>query len=191
MNTRKLESHHMKMPPIPINPWYREPWPWLLMLGPAIVVVAGIITIVIAVRTQDGLVVDDYYKQGLAVNRDLSRDLAAKTAGLVAQTSLDTTNRRVTLTLVNSRAALNELTLTLSRAAATGFDQRITLQRTHQRNDESTFIGALKPLESGKWYVTLEDPSRAWRLMTAIAIQDSAAMSFSMGNAEPGVVAKP
>ena len=23
------------------DPWYRHPWPWLLMLGPAIVVVAG------------------------------------------------------------------------------------------------------------------------------------------------------
>ena len=65
----------------PTKPWYREPWPWLLMSGPAIVVVAGIITTVLAVRTHDGLVVDDYYKQGLAVNKDLSRDLAAKKIG--------------------------------------------------------------------------------------------------------------
>ena len=27
------------------KPWYREPWPWLLMLGPAVVVVAGFITL--------------------------------------------------------------------------------------------------------------------------------------------------
>ena len=37
-------------------PWYRHRWPWLLMSGPAIVVVAGIATTVIAVRTNDPMV---------------------------------------------------------------------------------------------------------------------------------------
>ena len=40
------------------QPWYRHPWPWILMAGPAIVVVAGIATAVIAVRTADPLVAD-------------------------------------------------------------------------------------------------------------------------------------
>ena len=44
------------------NPWYREPWPWILMAGPATVVVAGIVTAWIAVANQDPLVVDNYYK---------------------------------------------------------------------------------------------------------------------------------
>ena len=47
------------------KPWYREPWPWILMAGPAIVVVAGIATAWLAVRSNDGLVGDDYYKKGL------------------------------------------------------------------------------------------------------------------------------
>ena len=40
----------------PIQPWYREPWPWILMAGPAVVVGAGIATTVIAVRTADPMV---------------------------------------------------------------------------------------------------------------------------------------
>lgn len=40
------------------DPWYRHPWPWLLMLGPAVVVVAGITTLVIAIATADVLVSD-------------------------------------------------------------------------------------------------------------------------------------
>lgn len=35
------------------NPWYKEPWPWLLMSGPAIVVVACIITIYLAYSNYD------------------------------------------------------------------------------------------------------------------------------------------
>lgn len=33
------------------NPWYKEPWPWILMSGPAIVIVACIITIYLAFTT--------------------------------------------------------------------------------------------------------------------------------------------
>jgi len=51
-------------PPKPLRsrPWYREPWPWILMAGPAAVIVAGIFTMTLAYRTEDGLVADDYYK---------------------------------------------------------------------------------------------------------------------------------
>ena len=45
------------MQPTP-KPWYREPWPWILMAGPAVVVVAGIATAVIAIRTADPMVAD-------------------------------------------------------------------------------------------------------------------------------------
>ena len=31
------------------GPWWREPWPWLLMAGPAVAMVGCIITIVLAV----------------------------------------------------------------------------------------------------------------------------------------------
>ena len=56
------------------RPWYREPWPWILMTGPAIVVVAGFTTAFLAVKSNDGLVEDDYYKQGLEINQTLDRD---------------------------------------------------------------------------------------------------------------------
>ena len=33
------------------GPWYRQPWPWILMAGPAAVLVAGAITTWIAFST--------------------------------------------------------------------------------------------------------------------------------------------
>ena len=53
------------------DPWYRHPWPWLLMAGPAIVVVAGFLTLGFAIQSFDGLVADDYYKEGKAINMTL------------------------------------------------------------------------------------------------------------------------
>ena len=42
------------------QPWYREPWPWILMAGPGIVIIGAVITIWLAVVSNDGLVTDDY-----------------------------------------------------------------------------------------------------------------------------------
>ncbi|MCC7269385.1 MAG: FixH family protein, partial [Rhodocyclaceae bacterium] len=67
------------------RPWYAHRWPWLLMAGPAVVVVAGIVTAWIAATTSDGLVADDYYKQGLAINQRLARQDAAAAMQLEAR----------------------------------------------------------------------------------------------------------
>ena len=64
-----------------IVPWYKQRWPWLLIAGPAFVIIAGAVTVWLAVVSNDGLVVDDYYKQGLAVNQRLHRDQQASTLG--------------------------------------------------------------------------------------------------------------
>lgn len=39
--------------PAPRRPWWREPMMWLVVGGPATVVVAGIVTAVIAIRGAD------------------------------------------------------------------------------------------------------------------------------------------
>lgn len=68
-----------------VKPWYREPWPWVLIALPAIAVVGGITTAVIAFRGADGVVAADYYKRGLAINEELSRSRLAATLGIEAQ----------------------------------------------------------------------------------------------------------
>ena len=66
------------------KPWYRHPWPWILMSGPAAVLVAGSVTMWIAFASADALVAEDYYKQGLAINKRLGREQAARSLGLDA-----------------------------------------------------------------------------------------------------------
>jgi hypothetical protein len=66
-------------------PWYRQRWPWLLMVPPLAAVIGGMITIVLAVRSNDGVVAADYYKRGLAINAELSRSRRAAELGLTAE----------------------------------------------------------------------------------------------------------
>ena len=64
-----------------MRPWYKEPWPWLLMAGPAAVIVAGVVTTWIAFATADSLVEEDYYRRGLTINERLACEGAAARAG--------------------------------------------------------------------------------------------------------------
>jgi hypothetical protein len=59
-----------------VRPWWREPQVWLLIAGPAAVVVAGLVTAVIAVRGADPVVAEDYYRRGLHINEELARNRA-------------------------------------------------------------------------------------------------------------------
>lgn len=54
------------------KPWYRHGHVWLLISGPAAVVVAGLATAVIAVRGADPLVESDYYRRGIEINKALA-----------------------------------------------------------------------------------------------------------------------
>ena len=48
------------------QPWYKEPWPWILMAGPAIVMVACIYTIYLAFTHFDQPM-SGAYKKGLQI----------------------------------------------------------------------------------------------------------------------------
>ncbi|CAM5185167.1 hypothetical protein OURE66S_02874 [Oligella ureolytica] len=52
------------------KPWYKHRWPWLLMAGPAIVIVGCIITIYLAfTQNKDTPLVNQQNRQGLMTTR--------------------------------------------------------------------------------------------------------------------------
>ncbi len=60
------------------QPWWRHGHVWLLIAGPAAVIVAGIATAVIAIRAPDPLVAQDYYRRGIEINKTLQDGADAK-----------------------------------------------------------------------------------------------------------------
>ncbi len=104
----------MSAPVPPAQPWYRHRWPWLLIAGPGIVVVAGFVTLWLAIASDDGLVADDYYKRGLAINRVLERTQRAAALGLSATVDVDAGGAaRVTLVSPSRDAAATPTVLKL------------------------------------------------------------------------------
>lgn len=142
--------------------WYREPWPWILMAGPAAVVVAGIITAWLAATTEDGLVEDDYYKKGLAINQTLERDQAASTLQIRAQLMIGSDARLLRVMLHDGKSGAMPATLRLKVLHPTraGMDHVVSLSR----RGEGYYEGQLDELGEAKWRLVLEDPDNRWRL---------------------------
>jgi hypothetical protein len=57
-------------------PWWKHGHVWLLIAGPATVVVAGVLTAWIAVVKPDPVVDADYYRRGMEINKQLAAERA-------------------------------------------------------------------------------------------------------------------
>lgn len=80
-----------------VTPWYKQFWPWVLIGLPTSVVIASITTYFLAINGMDSVISKDYYKEGLAVNADLTRDKKAAALGLMADITID--GEKVTMKL--------------------------------------------------------------------------------------------
>jgi len=77
------------------KPWYKQFWPWFIIALPASAVIAGITTVFIAFENADSLVVDDYYKEGKAINQRVALLKRARDMGLKAELQRLARNRLV------------------------------------------------------------------------------------------------
>ncbi|OYY19901.1 MAG: nitrogen fixation protein FixH [Burkholderiales bacterium 35-55-47] len=64
----------MKQENLDTKPWWKYGHVWLIISGPAAVIIAGFITLAIAIGTPDPVVADDYYRRGLDINKTLAAE---------------------------------------------------------------------------------------------------------------------
>ena len=149
------------------TPWHSEPYVWLIIALPATAVIGGIITIWLAVQSDDGLVVDDYYKKGLEINRTLQRDNAAKSYGIDANINIDHKSRMLTIDLVaNEEFELPpQLDVKLMHSTKKVYDQNMVINRKANKK----YQVAIPELARGTWYVQIE--KQDWRIIKTLHIE--------------------
>ena len=158
-------------------PWYREPWPWLLMLGPAVVVVAAFVTLWLAVRSSDGLVADDYYKQGLAINQALARGDRARAMGLSARLRIDGGSAIVALRSREGVSLPETIRLSFAHPTRGGLDRVVDLE-----GSAVGYRASMPDLSDGRWQILLEDPDGMWRLSGVARVPDSREIELGPGD---------
>lgn len=151
----------------PQRPWFREPWVWLIIALPASAVLGGIVTIWLAVVSDDGLVDDDYYKHGLEINKKLDRDKAAIKYGLVANLKISEGQNSIQISFdANDKfVAPSSIKISFLHPTMKGHDQIMILQT----DGKGIYASALPSLISSRWYLQIEADD--WRLLEDIIIE--------------------
>jgi len=160
---RRAANSNMSNLKDPVTPhaWYRQPIVWMLIAFPSIAVIGGITTLVLAIRSDDGLVADDYYRRGKEINLVLARDDAARRYGLTAEVTFAPDLSTIQTALTGSATFIAPASVQVSFLNATraGLDRVVTVNRAPQ----GRYASPLPPLAPGHWYVQLEADD--WRLL--------------------------
>lgn len=108
-------------------PWYRQVWFWMV-IGPLlfIIVLCGI-TVSMAFHYSDDVVIDNYYKEGRAINQVLQQDEQALALGLTANIRFDLATNEVLVSIKNSKNLPQQLLLLMDHPVKKDKDQHIVL----------------------------------------------------------------
>jgi hypothetical protein len=154
------------------NLWYREPWPWILIAGPAVAVIGSLTSAYLAVVGADPLVDENYYQHGLQVNRELARDQQASRMQLRTELQLQgvrrgdevrvevassepLTDTAIRVRLVHRLGEFTERSAVLGRVPGSGAVASFYGQWLQAPDDELTVAG-------GNWRAVIE--GNDWRI---------------------------
>lgn len=152
------------------TPWYRQFWPWFIISLPLTAVIASFATLFIAAHNPDGLVADNYYKEGLAINLELDRDRHAAALGLSALVRIDPASDRLVLTLDGPASAGQSADIELRMIHPTRSHLDRTLVLT--RESGNRWSAPLNNPAPGRWHIQLESASGGWRVTGRLALPE-------------------
>lgn len=153
----------------PQKPWYRHPMVWLVVAIPMWSVVAGIYFIYIAHSGSNDVVVDNYYKDGLAINQSFAQDNQAKALGISAYLSVNDKQQLVAKVL-NTQVPYVEIVL--SHHSDRDFDLKGAMVLAQSQDSSGTYRFDLPSELTGRWFVQLRaqqaDGQTPWRLQAKL-----------------------
>ena len=142
-------------------PWFKQPLVWLVIAIPAAAVVGGLSLLALSLSMDLGLVSDDYYRRGKAINIDLGKDRRAREMGYRGVIAYRPAAPAVAITL---RPAISEtppaaVTVDIMHATRGGMDRRL-----HATKDSQGVYHAMmkSPLPDGPWQIRLA--TEGWRI---------------------------
>lgn len=148
------------------SPWYYNPMMLLVVGIPLLSVVVSFSFLTIALKTFDGVVVDDYYRQGKEINRLLQRDENARLIGLRAEVSFKNSAVLVNLQSNDTQQWPSEINLGILHPTQDGYDISVSLRTTSTdpqlEGTTHQYLGYAPEFQKGEWILQLS--TSEWRL---------------------------
>ncbi len=139
---------------------------WLVIGIPASSVIYGTFFLIVSITSFDGMVVDDYYKVGKEINRELKRDKAAAIHGLTARVMIK--DKTLTIFIAANADYIPPPAMEVKFIYSTRAD--IDKELFVEQSSPGIYKGSLPEMEIGRWNVQLA--SDDWRLLGSMRIPD-------------------
>lgn len=133
------------------RPWYRQFWLWIVLAPLITVVCVSAVTVTIAFRNADDVVIDNYYKQGRMINQTLQQDRRALALNLSAHLRFDRTTGEVFMQISTREILPEKLLLLLDHPFDADLDQQLIMQKL----SASHYRGELESKPGYSWYLAL------------------------------------
>ncbi len=145
----------------PLNtPWYKQFWPWFIIAFPMAAVIAGITTVYIANTDKPSMVVDDYYKEGKAINLELTKYQEAIAKKINITFSLNSDGSAFMTFTSGAPATPSVFTASFKHNTLEHKDFEVMLTADAQGG----YNGELTGFEPGKWTVFIEPFDKLWKV---------------------------
>lgn len=155
------------------KPWYKQVWPWILISIPAITVLKAVHSVYLMNLQSPDLVVDDYYKQGRAINQNLSKYREAAARNLQAKVLL--AGNKAVLTFTASSILDESITLDFVHNTIAAKDFKVVAERS----GESMYIAELPLTPTGKWNLVVHDNATEWKLRATLILPATEAIKLT------------
>lgn len=156
--------------------WYKQFWPWFLIVLPTSAVIASFVSLDIAITHADTPVHDDYSKNGFAIQHDMRADTLATQQNMHANMTIEN-NGRIDVELHSDQPAQRPL---LTLHCIHPFDAHNDITIALSRSAENSYAGALPTTMHGKWKIELRAPAENWRLASEIDLQPGQRSQLSL-----------
>jgi hypothetical protein len=152
-------SMHDRRPSVP---WYRHPWPWILMSIPLASIVVGIILLTAAFSNPHQVVIDNWYQEGRGINQSLALDENARQLGISASLHFNLA-RQPEIRLSGREEA--GLQLLIYHATDNSRDRELLFLPYGEGRYVAADQTLSDVLESNSiWYLEVRDVNQEWRL---------------------------
>lgn len=138
-----------------VKPWYRQFWFWFVFSPLIYIVIMCSVTVTIALKGADDVIIDNYYKEGRMINQALEQDKRAQELGLSGALRFDRATGDVMLTIAtlpaDTRLMPDELLLMMGHPVKAAQDQLIIMKAIAPGH----YRGELHAEPDFSWYLTL------------------------------------
>ena len=156
------------------TPWYKQFWPWFLIAVPIITLIMGGVLLKLAISTEDSLVVDDYYKEGKAINATLDKEIMARKRNIT--TELTVNDGRIALKF-HSGIPQDGTALKLSFYHVTLEERDTSILLA--RDAQGVYRGSTEVSLDGKWRISLTPIDESWKIQNVVQLPYSGVIKFN------------